>query len=107
MDMKLVDMAFTKDELKDKKKSEPCCVGMDGQPNPYPWGLSLHLERDSLDKLGVKQLPNVGTEVYVMARAKVTSVNQSAREGETEHASVGLQLTDMQLAPAIHAEGKE
>jgi hypothetical protein len=95
----LVDMAFSKDELKDKGKSEPCCVGMDGQPNPYPWGLSLHLERDSLDKLAIKQLPTIGTVMRVVAMVKVTSVNQSAREGESDTASVGLQITRMQIVP--------
>lgn len=94
---KLVDMAFTKDELKDKKKKEPCCIGANGQPNPYPWGLSLHLEVDSLEKLGMQQLPNIGQEMQLVATVKVTSVNQSAREGQDENRSVGLQLTHMQL----------
>jgi hypothetical protein len=98
-DMKLVDMAFTKDDLKDKSKKEPCCIGSDGQPNPYPWGLSLHLEGDSLDKLGMKQLPAIGAEMHVMAVVKVTSVNQSAREGQDENRSVGLQVTKMQMVP--------
>lgn len=102
----LIDMAFTKDELKEKKKSEPCCVGIDGNPNPYPWGLSLHLERDTLDKLGMKQLPNVGIELRMVAIVKVTSVNQSAREGENEQASVGLQITSMQVQADAAAENQ-
>lgn len=104
---KLTDMAFTKDELKAKKKSEGCCVGIDGQPNPYPWGLSLSLEHDSLEKLGIKQLPTVGTEMRMTAIVKVTGVNQSAREGQDTETRVGLQITSMQLPADAPAGTKE
>lgn len=94
---KMADMAFTKDELKARKKE--MAIGCDGQPNSYPWGLCIRLEKEQLDKLGMKQLPRVGTELHVMAMAKVTSVEQSAREGDEEHQCVALQITHMQMAP--------
>jgi len=91
---KLVDMAYSKAELKEEKR-EMC--GADGQPNPYPWGLCLRLEKKELDKLGIAELPGVGDEMHLLCVAKVTSVNQSAREGQGEESSVGLQVTFMQV----------
>lgn len=101
---KLIDMAYTKAELKEEK-SEMCC-GPDGQPAPYPWGLCIRLEKKELDKLGMKQLPDIGEEFHFMAVAKVTSVNQSAREGQDEETSVGLQITMMQVVLQEPAEKK-
>lgn len=100
-DSNLVDMAFTKAELKERKSE--CAIGCDGNPNPYPWGLSLRLERESLEKLGMANLPPVGTEVHFVAKAKVTSVEQSAREGNDEFRCVALQVTHMQLMAAAPA----
>lgn len=110
----LVDMAYTKAELKEEKKE--MSVGYGGEPNPYPWGLCLSLEEKELDKLGIKELPEVGAEFHMMVIAKVTSVNHSAREGYDEDMRVGMQITMAQVLMAESAsrerqeyrtEGKE
>lgn len=99
----LVDMAYTKAELKAEKKE--MAVGYDGQPNPYPWGLCIRLEKKEMDKLGMKDLPQVGTEVHFTAVAKVTSVSHSARDGYDEESTVALQITYMQLAAGEQNKG--
>ena len=91
----LVDMAYTKADKKEEAKEY--AVGPGGQISDYPWGLCLSLEKKELDKLGVKQLPQVGGEFHFVAVAKVTSVNQSAREGQDGESRVGLQITMMQV----------
>jgi hypothetical protein len=63
----------------------------------YPWGLSICLNDDSLDKLGVKTLPAVGTEVTIVAKATVAATRESATEGDGSQASMDLQITDMQI----------
>lgn len=105
--MKLVDMAYTKAEMKEERAET-----MVGHPEPYPWGLCIRLEKAQLDKLGIKSLPEVGSEMHLVAIAKVTSVNQSARQGQDEESCVGLQITMMQVAlqesaAEEKAEGKE
>lgn len=96
-DAKLIDMAFTKDELKAQKKD--MAVGCNGQPNPYPWGLGLHLEREALEKLGITQLPEVGSVMSFTAVAEVTNVAQTAGQNQDERRSVGLQITAMRITP--------
>lgn len=88
---KLVDLAYTKADLKKQEK------GIDYVPDPYPWGLCLHLEKEQLDRLGITELPMVGDEMHLLCVAKVTSVNHSAREGQDENASVALQITMAQV----------
>ena len=63
----------------------------------YPWGLNICLNDDSLDKLGVKTLPAVGTEVTIVAKATVAATRESATEGGDAQASMDLQITDMQI----------
>lgn len=103
--VKLADMAYTKAELKAEAKDG--CVGPGGQPSPYPWGLCIRLESEELGKLEIKQLPGVGDEMHIMAVAKVTGVNQSAREGQDDETSVALQITMMQVMPEPEQKGEQ
>ena len=63
----------------------------------YPWGLCVTLSDDSLDKLGVKTLPAVGTEVTIVAKATVSRTSENATEDAGNSASMDLQITDMQV----------
>lgn len=67
----------------------------------YPWGLCLNLEAEELDKLGITKLPEVGSEMELCVRVKVTRVAQSAstdtRGKKDESRSVGLQVTDIEI----------
>ena len=52
------------------------------------------MDKDELDKLGMKQLPSIGTEIPMHILVKVTSVHQSATE-YNENTSVDFQVTDI------------
>lgn len=91
----LVDMAYSKAEKKEEAKEY--AVGPSGQPDDYPWGLCITLEKRELDKLDITDLPQVGGAIHFMATAKVTSVNQSASMSQAEETRVGLQITMMQV----------
>lgn len=105
MATKLIDMAYSKAELKAQNKE--MSVGPGGQLDPYPWGLNIRLDKDSLDKLGMKKLPEVGAELHFIAVAKVTNVQSSAREGMNDDCSVGLQITMMQVVLAESADSEK
>jgi hypothetical protein len=102
----MIDMKYTAAEAKEEM-AETVQGPMAGE---YPWGLSISLEKDQFDKLGIA-LPNVGDEIYFTAMAKVTSVNSNATE-DREDARAGIQICMMQVdsvEPAAEekAEGKE
>ena len=94
---KLVDLKLTTAE----KKKE---AGVAMSDNDYPWGLSLSLDKEALDKLGVTTLPQVGGEFHFLAVAEVTSVNQSASVTQSADCRVGLQIKMMQILLAETAE---
>ncbi len=63
----------------------------------YPYGLVINLDSDEIKKLGIKELPKVGTEFPISAIVKVTRVMQSAVEGRDEENCISLQITDLGL----------
>lgn len=90
---KLVDMART--EADKKASQERMEAMMDSDGPDYPWGLCLNLCNDELDKLGIKELPDVGDEFHIYAVAKVTNVHMSVGETGNDSRGVSLQITQM------------
>ena len=88
---KLTSMKRTPEDMDDVGENAP----IEAMAPDYPYGLCIHLDRDELKKLGMKDLPKVGTEMPITAIAKVTRVSQSAVEGADEEASIDLQITDL------------
>jgi hypothetical protein len=91
---KMVSMKRSaEDKRGDKMESAP----MEATAPDYPYGLCIHLDRDELDKLGIKGLPAIGTTMAMTGMVKVTRVSSSAT-GDDEYTSVDLQITDMGVA---------
>lgn len=84
-----------------KKMYEPSMVGESDGP-AYPYGLSITLENDALDKLDLA-LPKVGTALTLIARVDVTSVSSNEGRDKKERRSVSLQITDLCLEPEAAA----
>lgn len=92
MAAKLVSMKL--DKAEQKKMMEPSLA--EGDRPLYPWGLSISLDSDALDKLGLAQLPDVGESYMLVAMVDVTNVSSNESEGGKSR-SVGLQITDLCL----------
>lgn len=85
-------------KLEDKEidNCEPCMVS---DKQEYPYGLKLQLEHESVEKLGLSKIPEVGSYVIIMARAYVCNTHEM-EHGDKIKKSFGLQITDMDLKPA-------
>lgn len=92
--MTMKDLKISKQEVKEKNKAMQV-IGSSDQER-YPYGLRLDLNNDTLEKLGMKKLPTVGTVLMFEAKAKVVGSRQSATEG-SENRSVELQITHIDL----------
>ncbi len=92
--MTMKDLKISKQEAKEKSKAVQV-IGSSDQER-YPYGLRLDLNNDTLEKLGMKKLPTVGTVLMFEAKAKVVGSRQSATEG-SENRSVELQITHIDL----------
>lgn len=94
---KMVSMMRTAEDKRGDKMAGPA---IESTAPDYPYGLCIHLDKDELDKLGIKDLPKIGTEMMIEAKVKVTRISQSAAEsadGSDEYTSVDLQITDIGL----------
>lgn len=87
----MVNMKMSKKEVKNMMPEKV------EQPK-YPYGLCLELDGESLEKLGIKELPDVGDKMMVVAKVEVKSVSQSEYQKGEENKHVSLQITDMELA---------
>jgi len=88
--MKMVDMAYTAKEKKEREKGMKECTPYSGLD--YPYGLQIRLEKDHLAKLGMDKLPKVGKTLTVEAKCVVTSVSQNSSSRGSESRCVELQI---------------
>jgi hypothetical protein len=78
-------------------KAETMLGGPDDDAPQYPYGLTVSLCDETLAKLGITDLPPVGTVMQLTALVEVCSVSQYENQDGTEK-SMSLQITDMELA---------
>lgn len=71
--MKMRSMAQSKSE---SNMASPMVASKDSGPR-YPFGLEISLDDASLKKLGIAELPEVGSYVKIRAEACVTSVSSN------------------------------
>lgn len=96
--MDLVSMKLTKAEAKAE-------ASIEYKPPEYPYGLKIDLDNDALEKLGIAQLPEIGTPMTVTARCEVCSVSAYESQGQDKkQRNLQLQITDLGLSPATSTQ---
>lgn len=80
---------------KPEREEKPGEIEMD-QPE-YPYGLSISLEKEQLEKLGITELPKVGAKMMLHANAIVKTVSAYDTQSGSDQ-RVELQITEMELA---------
>lgn len=90
--MKLVSVAQKPGEEKEEKAE----LAAESKQPIYPYGLCITLNEETIEKLGLKDLPKVGSKGTIQAKVTVTMTR--ATEGQA-HSSMGidLQITDLGL----------
>ena len=66
----------------------------------YPYGLMIRLNDESLEKVGLTELPKVGTKIQITAMCEVVSTSSRQDQSGEDESSVELQITDMELGAA-------
>ena len=83
-----------------KARYAPTSIGGGEKDGPlYPYGLTVQLDDESLEKLELEPLPKVGTVLTLVARVEVTAVASNQGADKEKHQSVSLQITDLCLEP--------
>jgi len=92
---KLVSMKISKAER--EKMNKPMALVGDAGP-AYPWGLSVNLDQDSLEKLDLDANDlKVGKTLTLIATVEVTNLSSNESKDGGSNQSVGLQITAMCL----------
>lgn len=99
--MTMIDMTLDKSEAQDEAGVSPCLP-------KYPYGLCIYLDDETLEKLGLTQLPRVGSTMTLTAQVRVTGTRsnetqtekESGEHDENTSSSVDLQITAMELSGA-------
>lgn len=77
-------------------KSMTGCVPDSSDGPAYPYGLTIYLDNATLAKLGITDLPDLGTKLTLHAEVEVTSNSQrQTQDGKT--VNMDLQITGMEL----------
>lgn len=92
--MAMVNMKMSREE-----RAESQAIAMD-QPD-YPYGLCIDLDDDALTKLGITDMPKVGTEIMFRAKATVKSTGENQYEGQDKESRMSLQITDMEIGESM------
>ena len=101
---RLIDLKLSRKEMKDE------AAEVSPAQSQYSWGLQIRLEKEELDKLGVKTLPAVHDEWHFLAVADVTSVSTQKTAAGDEDSCVCLQIKMMQIVqnePASMEKGEK
>ena len=61
----------------------------------YPYGLRICLDQKSLEKLGLKELPKVGSKMMIQAMVEVSSASQYESLENGKNKSLDLQITEL------------
>lgn len=64
----------------------------------YPYGLTLHLDNETLEKLGI-ELSEVDTKVLIVAKGRVTSVSANQSTGGEKNRSMSIQIEELCVEP--------
>ena len=106
-DALMKSMVSMKREKKEMEEATPVPVSPSSKDD-YPYGLRISLEDDSLEKLGLKEMPEVGKSMKMEAMCKVCGTSSNQSEGdEGPRKRLEIQLTDMKLSPSGKKESKD
>ncbi len=90
------NMAMSAEER--EQNCAPSSLSGGGDEGPrYPYGLCICLEEESLQKLGIKNLPGVGESMMITAKVMINSTSENESQHSGIRRSLSLQITDLEL----------
>jgi hypothetical protein len=97
-DQTMSDVAMTDMRRSNTREKDSGVNATSNDDGPqYPMGLKVHLDHESMKKMGMKEMPGVGAEVGFHGKAHVTAARAEKREGDDETRHVELQISHLGL----------
>lgn len=91
----LVDMKLTPEMKKEDAQSSVLYDTPD-----YPYGLKIQLDPETYAKLGMKEAPQIGQKMMMLAMIQVCGGCEESSKGDAKGYSATLQIMQMELKPA-------
>lgn len=85
-------------------ESEYGALAMPEKMPEYPYGLKLCLKEGSIKKLGIEKLPEVGSEMVIMAKVKVCERSEEESENRGIERELELQVMEMGIEKGMDSE---
>ncbi len=98
MTIKLKDMSLTRTEKDEMKET-----AIAPEVPRFPWGLSVRLEEESIEKLGLEDLPAPGKSMNMVAVVRVESASVHVSDSGKKR-NLTLQITDLGLGSVATSE---
>lgn len=100
--MKMSNMAMS---AKEKKAMTGSPTASAPEALQYPYGLQIDLGDESIRKLGMDELPAVGSVLMLHAKVTVSRTNQSEESDGKKRQNLGLQITELALMEMEDEDG--
>lgn len=91
--MNLKSMKLSKSDREQETKAVESMI----ERPAYPYGLCLRLDNQTLEKLEIGELPDVGSKMTILAKVEVSSTSQHDVAGGKPNRTLELQITDLAL----------
>ena len=91
--------------ITDKEKKEASVHSVLEDTPKYPYGLKLHIDEETFEKLGLADAPTTGDKFMILAVAEVSDIRQERYRGDEKKHSMGLQIMQMEVKP--HKDKKD
>jgi len=88
----LKDMRLKREDVVDRMEQPK----IDDMPR-YPYGLKIHLDKDSYKMVGLSGVPKVGEEYMILAKVEVTDVSKESSASDENKVSCSLQIKEMDI----------
>lgn len=101
--MTLTDLQMSEEEKKQKDIKHTLIA----EKPSYPHGLRIHIDGDTYAKLDMKDSPDVGEKMIIMAEVEVVGVNQDNYKDDEEKLSLELQIQKMKIKGSMEEKEEE
>ena len=96
MDIKAIAKQLT--DMKIPKPKKTTSSSVEPSYSPYPWGLQITLEKESLKKLGIKISDfKLGEKVIIAGEAIILALRQTIEEVDNNKERIELQIIKMKV----------
>lgn len=92
---KMISLALDPKEAAEEAAPASPAPAADSDLPLYPYGTRLSLDTETLEALGIKEMPKVGSVFPLSGTVEVVGTSVNERQGGVKYSCLDLQITEM------------